>query len=158
MPTVDEILSKLTGATVFSKLDASSGYWQVKVDEPSSKLLTFNTPFGRYRFKRLPFGIHSAADVLQKQIEEIISGIEGAANDQDDIIIFGKDKMQHDMTLKKVLDRVRQSGLKLNKKKCAIGTKEITFLGHVISADGIKPDPRKIDAILDMHAITDEQD
>ncbi len=91
MPTVDEILSKLGGAKVFSKLDASSGYWQIKVDDESSKLLTFNTPFGRYRFKRLPFGIHSAAEVFQKKISEIISEIDGAANDQDDIIVFGRD-------------------------------------------------------------------
>ena len=64
MPTVDEVLSKLGGAKIFSKLDASSGYWQIKVDQASAKLLTFNTPFGRYCFKRLPFGVHSAAEVF----------------------------------------------------------------------------------------------
>jgi hypothetical protein len=150
MPTVDEILAKLGGAKIFSKLDASSGYWQIKVDDESSKLLTFNTPFGRHRFKRLPFGIHSAAEVFQKKISEIISDIEGAANDQDDIIVFGKDSEEHDKALKQVLDRVRESGLKLNKKKCTFRMTEITFLGHLISADGIKPDPRKIEAILKM--------
>ena len=150
MPIVDEILAKLGGAKMFSKLDASSGYWQIKVDDESSKLLTFNTPFGRHRFKRLPFGIHSAAEVFQKKISEIISDIEGAANDQDDIIVFGKDSEEHDKALKQVLDRVRESGLKLNKKKCTFRMTEITFLGHLISADGIKPDPRKIEAILKM--------
>jgi transposase InsO family protein len=150
MPTVDEILSKLGGAKVFSKLDASSGYWQIKVDDESSKLLTFNTPFGRHRFKRLPFGIHSAAEVFQKKISEIISDVQGTANDQDDIIVFGKDKEEHDEALKQVLDRVRESKLKLNKKKCTFRVTETTFLGHLISADGIKPDPRKIEAILKM--------
>jgi hypothetical protein len=150
MPIVDEILAKLGGAIMFSKLDASSGYWQIKVDNESSKLLTLNTPFGRHRFKRLPFGIHSAAEVFQKKISEIISDIEGAANDQDDIIVFGKDSEEHDIALKQVLDRVRESGLKLNKKKCTFRMTEITFLGHLISADGIKPDPRKIEAILKM--------
>lgn len=137
MPRVNEILSKLGGSRVFSNLDASSGYWQIKVDDESSKLLTFNTPFGRHRFKRLRFGIHSAAEVFQKKITEIISDIEGAANDQDDIIVFGKDNEQHDQALKQVLDRVRESGLKLNKEKCILlKVTETTFLGHVISADG----------------------
>ena len=138
------------GAKVFTKLDASSGYWQIKVDEESSKLLTFNTPFGRHRFKRLPFGIHSAAEVFQKKISEIISDIDGAANDQDDIIVFGKDNEEHDEALQQVLDKVRESGLKLNKKKCIFRVTQTTFLGHLISADGIKPDPRKIEAILQM--------
>ena len=150
MPTVDEVLSKLGGATVFSKLDASSGYWQVKVDEESAKLLAFNTPFGRYCFKRLPFGIHSAAEIFQKKVAEIIDGIGNAENDQDDIIVFGRDREQHDKALKEVLDKIRESGLKLNKKKCKIGVTETTFLGHVISAEGIKPDQRKIEAIANM--------
>ena len=124
MPTVDEILTKLGGAKVFSKLDASSGYWQIKVNDESSKLLTFNTPFGRYRFKRLPFGIHSAAEVFQKKISEIISEIDGAANDQDDIIVFGRDMEEHDKAPNQVLDRVRESGLKLNKGKCVIRVKQ----------------------------------
>ena len=110
MPTVDEILGKLGGAKVFSKLDASSGYWQIKVDDESSKLLTFNTPFGRHRFKRLPFGIHSAAEVFQKKISQIISDIDGVANDQDDIIVFGRDEEEHDKALKQVLDRIRETG------------------------------------------------
>ena len=88
--------------------------------------------------------------MFQKKISEIISDIEGAANDQDDIIVFGKDSEEHDKALKQVLDRVRESGLKLNKKKCTFRMTEITFLGHLISADGIKPDPRKIEAILKM--------
>ena len=106
MPTVDEVLSKLGGATVFSKLEASSGYWQVRVDEESAKLLAFNTPFGRYCFKRLPFGIHSAAEIFQKKVAEIIDGIGNAENDQDDIIVFGRDREQHDKALKEVLDKI----------------------------------------------------
>ena len=131
-------------------MDASSGYWQIKVDEESSNLLTFNTPFGRHRIKRLPFGIHSAAEVFQKEISQIIDGIEGAANDQDDIIVFVKDNEEYDKALEQVLERIRKSGLKLNKKKCIIRVTETTFLGHLISASGIKADPRKIQAILNM--------
>ena len=72
--------SVMHNAKFFTKLDASSGYCQIKVDEESSKLLTFPTPFGRLRFKRLPFGIHSASEVFQQDMEEIIEGCEGARN------------------------------------------------------------------------------
>ena len=99
--------------------------------------------------------MHSAAEVFQKRVAEIIDGIENVANDQDDIIVFGRDKeqhdkAQHDKALKDVLDGIRESGLKLNEKKCRIGVTETTFLGHVITSEGIKPDPRKIEAITNM--------
>ena len=72
LPTTEEIFDKMKDAHMFSKLDASSGYWQIKVDEESSKLLCFNTPFGRYKFKRLPFGIHIASEIFQNKIEQIL--------------------------------------------------------------------------------------
>ena len=80
----------MSGAKFFTKLDASSGYWQIKVDQESSKLLSFTTPFGRYRFKRLPYGIHSASEIFQASVANILSDIEGSSNSQDDIIIWGK--------------------------------------------------------------------
>ena len=76
----------MSGSQYFSKLDASSGYWQIKVDEESSNLLTFGTPFGRLWFKRLPYGIHSASEVFQKTVNFIICDIPGCSNSQDDII------------------------------------------------------------------------
>ena len=111
------------------------------VDQASAKLLAFNMPFGRYCFKRLPFGVHSAAEVFQKRVAEIIDGIENVANDQDDLVVFGRDKEQHAKALRDVLDRIRESGLKLNEKKCRIGVTE-TFLSHMIMSEGIKPDPK----------------
>ena len=132
LPTAEEIISQMSGATTFSKLDASNGYWQIKVDEESSDLLTFVTIFGRYRFKRMPYGIHSASEILQLEIYKIISGSEGCANSQDDIIVWGNSKEQHDERLKAVFDHIRQSGLKLNAANCVFGVNELTFLGHVI--------------------------
>ena len=84
MPTPETVFAKMSGATVFSKLDASNGYWQIAVDLESSDLLTFNTPFGRYNFLRVPFGIKSASEVFQKAIAEIVEGLEGVQNMQDD--------------------------------------------------------------------------
>ena len=89
LPTAEEIFSKMDGAKVFSKLDASSGYWQIPVDEESSNLLTFSSPFGRYKFKRMPYGIHSASEIFQKAVADIIDGIDNVTNSQDDIIIWG---------------------------------------------------------------------
>ena len=68
----------------------SNAYWQIPLDEESSKLLTFNTPMGRYHFLRMPFGIHSASEICQQSIAEILEGIEGSANSQDDIIIWAE--------------------------------------------------------------------
>ena len=140
----------MPGACFFSKLDASSGYWQIKVDEESSHLLAFGTPLGRYRFKRLPCGIHSVSEVFQREITSIISDVPGSANSQDDIIVWGRTLAEHNERLNKVFLKIRKSGLKLNRKKCQIGVKSIVFLEHIISSEGIKLDPAKIEAITKM--------
>ena len=150
MPTTEEITSQMSGAKLFSKLDASAGYWQMKLDEPSSDLLAFNTPFGRYKFKRLPFGVHCASEIFSKRISELLNGLEGVAHIQDDIIIWGNGKEQHDNRLRLVLDRIKSCGLKLNRAKCVFGVKEIKYVGHIFSHQGLQVDPSKIEAIVNM--------
>ena len=150
IPNAEDILSRMAGATVFSKLDASSGYWQIQVDEESSKLLTFNSPYGRYKFKGLPFGVLHASEVFQADVAEILEGIEGVQNAQDDIIVWGKTKVEHDSRLRNVLRRIRDSGLKLNKEKCMFNVSELTYLGHILTSEGVKPDPKKKRAITNM--------
>ena len=104
-----------------TKLDATSGYWQIKVDDESSKLLTFSAPFGRLLFKRLPYGIHRASEVFQQDIKEIIEGCEGARDSHNDIIIWRSSQIQLDIHTEQVLNRIRKSGLKLSKDKCDFG-------------------------------------
>ena len=158
LPTAEEITARMAGAIFFTKLDASSGYWQINVDKESSKLLTFNTPFGLYRFLRLPYGVHSASEVFQASVAEIIEGIDGCCNSQDDIIIWGKDQQEHDARVHQVMNKIRSSGLKLNLSKCLFGVRELKFLGELVSEQGIKPDPQKVSAIREMPPPTSKKD
>ena len=96
------------GANYFLKLDASSGYWQIKADWECSNLLTFGTTIGRFCFKWLPYGIDSASEVFQKTVLSIISDIQVSANSQDDIVTWGKTVPEHDNCLWKVLLKVKE--------------------------------------------------
>ena len=130
LPTAKEIIATMPGAKFFTKFDASSGYWQIKVDQESSKLLTFATPFGRYHFKLLPYGIHSASEIFQASVANVISDIEGSSNSQDDTIIWGKMREElHERTVH-VLEAIRKNGTKLNAAKCVFARTELIFLGH----------------------------
>ena len=144
LPTAEEIFSQMSGASYFSKLDASSGYWQIKVDEQSSNLLTFGTPSGRYRFKRLPYGIHSASEVFQREVTSIISDIPGSANSQDDFVVWGKTLQEHDERLRKVFLKIRESGLKLNKTKCQIKNSRLYFWDTLFRQKVLNLIPQKL--------------
>uniref|UniRef100_A0A8C6LCJ1 ribonuclease H n=1 Tax=Nothobranchius furzeri TaxID=105023 RepID=A0A8C6LCJ1_NOTFU len=157
LPTREEIVSEMSGATLFSKLDASHGFWQIKLEDESSKLCTFNTPFGRYQFLRMPFGITSAPEVFHRTMEYILEGLDGVRVYVDDIIIWGATVEQHNERLVRVLQRIRANGLKLNKAKCQFGVREIVFLGDQLSGAGVKPDDRKIKAILEMPCPADKK-
>lgn len=150
LPTREEIMAQFANAKYFSKLDASSGFWQLKLDETSSKLCTFNTPFARYRFLRLPFGIASAPEVYHKTIHLVYEHIEGVDTSMDDIIIWGATKEEHDSRLRRVLEATRNANLKLNRDKCLLGVSELTFVGDIVSSKGIRPDPMKVSAIENM--------
>ena len=152
LPTIDDILPKLTGATMFSKLDAASGYWQLPLDEESALLTTFIAPNGRFCFRRLPFGISSASEIFQREMSRIVAGIEGVCVYQDDIIVFGSNPKEHDERLAKCKLRLSEAGLKLNHAKCVYRKRSIDFLGHCISEKGISPDQGKVNAITDMEA------
>ena len=93
---------------------------------------------------------NSASEVFQVEVANIIAGIEGCTNSQDDIMVWGSSKEEHDQRLRACLTRIRESGVKLNQTKCMFASRSLTFLGHTVSADGVKPDPTKINAILDM--------
>ena len=155
LPSVDETLAQLGGAKVFSKLDANSGFWQIPLDKPSRLLTTFITPFGRYHFNKLPFGISSAPEHFQKRMSAILSGLPGVVCQMDDVLAFGEDQSQHDERLDAALRRLESAGVTLNPGKCKFSCREIDFLGHIINDKGVRADPAKTSAIREMPAPRD---
>ncbi|XP_024117609.1 uncharacterized protein K02A2.6 [Oryzias melastigma] len=110
LPTLEDVTSKLAGACYFSVMDARSGYWAIKLTEESSKLTTFNSVFGRYRFLRLPFGVKSAQDEFQRKVDETYEGLQGVMAIVDDVLIYGRSKDEHDKNLRAMLQRSRERG------------------------------------------------
>ncbi|XP_048774395.2 uncharacterized protein K02A2.6-like [Ostrea edulis] len=158
IPTVDEMLEDMNGSKVFSKLDLRWGYHQIELDEESREITTFVTHEGLYRYKRLMFGISSASEIYQRVIGQVIQGIEGVRNLSDDIIVYGTDEVDHNRKLTKVLDRLAEKGLTLNREKCKFGLSKIVFLGHVISSEGIRPDQEKVQAVSETRTPTNSSE
>ena len=136
LPAVDETLAKLAGARIFSKLDATAGFWQVPLHKDSAPLTTFITPIGRYCFNRLPFGISSAPEHFQKRLTQMLDGLEGTLCHADDILVFRAMPRGHDDRVHQVLQRLQQRGLTLN-DKCQFAVKQVQisrthcqFRGH----------------------------
>ena len=136
IPTVDELLDNITGAEKFSKVDLKAGYHQILLEE-SSREITFTTHRGLFRYKRLPFGINSASEVLQSAIEDAIRGIPGVRNIADDIIVWGTTQNEHDERLNQLMQRLAEKGLTVNEAKCLYNQSSLWFY------KGLKPTPRK---------------
>ena len=148
--TIDDIIPKVANATHFSVLDARSGYWMVELDKESSLLTTFATPFGRFRYNRLPFGIVVSQDVFQRKMDEVFSDLQGITGIADDTFVYGSSEEEHDKNLLRRLDRARTKNIKFNPTKLQLKVKETTFFGHIWTKQGLKPDPGKVSDIVDM--------
>ena len=150
IPTKEEAQSLFRDARFFSKIDASSAFWHLRLDEESSYLTTFNTPFGRYRFLVMPYGIKSASEIFHRELSRLFEREEGVVNIHDDIIVYSKTPAEHVDKVERVLDMCKQNGIKLNPDKVVIGAPEVKFFGELLTDQGVKPDPAKISAINDM--------
>ena len=157
-PSIEEITHKLTGAKFFNKLDARHGYWSIELDRESSALTAFNAPSGRYRFKRLPFGLHVAQDVFQEKMDAILAGCKGTMSITDDIVVFGTSVEDHDRNLHGLILRARECGLVFNSGKSVIRSKEVNFFGMIYTTEGIRPDPKKSSEIADLPSPTGVKD
>ena len=147
IPTIDEVLEDMQEASVFSKLDLKWGYHQIELSEESRSITTFVTHKGLFRYKRLMFGITSAPEKYQQVIQQVLNGCSGTANISDDIIVYGSDTAKHDERLEKVLTRLRDKGLTLNEEKCVFHMPKLTFMGLVLSQQGVGPTEEKVKAV-----------
>ena len=136
---------------VFTVLDVACGFWHVALDERSSFLTTFNTPFGRYRWKRMPFGIKSAPEIFQRKMHELIEGLNGVEVIADDFVVVGcGDSLQaaskdHDKSLSVFLQRCEERGVHLK-----LRMREVPFISHVATSEGLRADPAKVRPIREM--------
>ena len=153
-PIINNILPKLNNVQYLSIINASSGYHNIKLDNQSSYLTMFACPFGRYRYKCLPFGAVPAGNMFQCKIDETFNDIPNIFGIADDILVKGydKDRTDHTETVYKVLKCCQDVNLKLNKDKCHFRFMVIPFFSEVVSRDGMQPDPRKISALTEMPA------
>ena len=128
VPTLDDAIAKIGNSKYYSKLDLTSGYWQVKLDYESSLLTAFNTPYGRYQFTRMPFSIKSAQEVFQKKFNEVCENLEGCFKIVDDVIISVKSKQQHDQNLMAFLQRCREKNIRINREKHVFSQHRLAIL------------------------------
>lgn len=149
LPTIQELFTKLHGGEQFSKLDLSMAYNQCKIDEDSQHVTCINTPRGLFNYTRLTFGLSSAPAIFQRTMESIVGNMDGVLLFLDDVLITGKDKMQHLNRLQEVLRRLQDAGLTLQKDKCVFFQHEVSYLGYIINKNGIKKNPEKVKAILE---------
>ena len=147
LPTLDDTLHEIGTSKVFSKVDLSSGYWHVKLEENASYLTTFQTCHGRYRFLRLPFGLSVSSEIFQKKLISAIGNLEGIICVADDVIIHGRDEGEHDERMKLFLNKCSNVGIKLNKNKIHLKVDSVSFMGHKISKHGLSIDDEKVKAI-----------
>ena len=147
LPIIEEILPELAKAKVFSKVDLKEGFLQVELDDESSQLTVFQTPWGRYRFHRIPFGITPAPENFQTKLYQNLEGLKGVFKIADDKLIAGKGETEreadedYDKNLKFLLDRCRERNIKLNKKKFTFKCNDVQFIGHRLTKEGLKSNP-----------------
>jgi len=129
----------------------SQAYQQLVVDEAAQELLTINTHRGRFKVKRLAFGISAAPGLFQRVMETVLQGIPGVVVYLDDILVVGSIRKEHNKRLRLALSRLQSAGLRLRKDKCMIGQTQVTFLAHLLSSKGIQPLTDKVAAIQKVH-------
>ena len=147
---------------MFTVLDAKNGFWHIQLDESNSYATTFGTPWGRYRWLQMPFGLSPAPEEFQRRIDIALEGLPGQKAIADDILVFGSGDTDeeafrdHDRHLNGVFNRCQQKGNKLNAEKMQFRQKQVTYMAHVISSEGLGVDPDKLKSIIEMPPPTDK--
>ncbi|KAL6417636.1 hypothetical protein ACFW04_012606 [Cataglyphis niger] len=149
LPNITEILDQLGSAKYFSVFDLASGFHQIPMHESHAGKTAFSTPHGHYEFNRMPFGLKNAPATFQRLMDQVLSGLQGSELFVylDDIVLYASSLREHEIKFDKLAERLRQANLKLQPDKCEFLRKEVGYLGHIISDQGVKPDPAKIRAV-----------
>ncbi len=148
--TMQDVLPKLQGKKVYSILDMKDAYWPIPLSEESQLLTTFNSPFGKFCFMRMPFGVSPASEALQKRTKESFGDIRGVEIIHDDMIIRADDDADHDEIMWNVIVRARERNAKFSPQKLQFKVKEAKYIGYRVSEYGVKPDTKKVNAITGM--------
>jgi len=151
LPRVEDLIDQLKGAKVFSKIDLRSGYHQIRIDEKDVEKTAFRTRYGHFEFLVLPFGLTNAPatfmDLMQQIFHENLDVF--VIIYLDDILIYSKTMKEHHKHLRVVLDVLREHKLYAKLSKCHLYQDKVSFLGHVVSAEGVEMEPEKVKAIRD---------
>ena len=154
MPKVKDIFSKLNGATYFTTLDLHAGYHHIPLNKSSIPNTAFNSPFGKYKYVKVPFGLTQAPAYFQELMTSILKDFPFAIAYLDDIIIFSKTPQEHLSHICMVFEKLKPANLSMKKSKCHFFSKEIQYLGHILSDTGLRPLPSKTHAIQNMNPPT----
>ena len=155
IPRIEKLFAKLQGGMHFSKLDMRDAYLQIELDDETKQLLVINTHKGLYRYNRLCFGPSPAPAIFQKWVDNLVAGIPGVAAYLDDIIVTGQTKAEHLGNLRRVFAALDNYGLKLQLDKCVFFAPEVSYLGYIISKDGLCASEERVQAILQYALPTD---
>ena len=148
LPRIQDILKKRNGYKYFTKLDLSMFFYTFEMDESSKDLCAIVTPFGNYRYTRLPMGVKQSPDIAQAHIEQLLSDFEESDVYIDDVGIFSNDWDSRMKSLRMILQKLQDHGFTCNPLKCEFCVQETDWLGYWLTPTGIKPWKKKIDAIL----------
>ena len=150
LPKIDEIYARLKGSKVYSGFDARSGYHHMELSAKARPKSAFVTPTDKYEFTRCPFGLTQAPAYFQRLINKVLADLDFAFGYLDDILIYSPDVPTHLVHMRQLFQRLREADLKLNREKCNFFKSHIQYLGHLISGEGIKPLPEKLESIKEM--------
>jgi hypothetical protein len=147
MPTPEQVFSTMANGVKFSKIDLRSAYQQMLLDDESQRLVTINTHKGLFRYTRLPYGIASGPAIWQRFVEQVLAGLPFTSVIMDDLLVSGCNDAEHLKNVEAVLMRFRKFGLHVKTEKCAFMQNEVTYMGRIISSDGIRPTADKVAGI-----------
>lgn len=150
IPKPDDILVKLAHKKFFTVLDLKSGFWHLALDKESSRLMTFNSPLGRFCFKRLCFGINCAPEIFMAEMMRIFGDLDNVSPYFDDIIIATETEKEHDETLQRVCQRARDFNVRFNLQKLQYKQTSVQYLGLLITDKGMQPAQKHVRAVAEM--------